>query len=132
MVVGVNELLTRLAERLPTLVLVTLVPEQIYVLVAVLALEMILADLFDYMLFKTVFATKHSPTTSAKFFTVRHTFFVGTMTFRTHAGTIMVFFVVIAFLTNRAIVAAAKVSRHCCDQVVMAFAWKDVDFLHSF
>ena len=45
--VGVNKLLTRLAERLTTPVLVTLVPEQIYVLVAVLTLEMILAHLLD-------------------------------------------------------------------------------------
>ena len=48
--VGVNELLTRLAERLTTLVLMSLVPEQIDVLVAVLALMMILADLLDRML----------------------------------------------------------------------------------
>ena len=120
--VGVNKLLTRLAERLATLVLVTLVPEQIYVLVAVLTLEVILADLFDYMLLVTMLAAKHSATVFAKRSSVRHTLFVGEMAFRTHAGTIMVFFVVIAFLTNFAVVAAAKISRHCADQVVVVFA----------
>ena len=60
--IGVNELLARLAERLTTLVLMSLVPEQIDVLVAVLALEMILADLLDYMLLATILAAKHSAT----------------------------------------------------------------------
>ena len=52
--IGVNELLTRPAERLTTLVLLSLVPEQIDVLVAVLALEMIFADLLEYVLLVTV------------------------------------------------------------------------------
>ena len=87
--VGVNKLLTRLAERLTTLVLVTLVPEQIYVLVAVLTLEMILAHLLDYMMLKTVFTAKHSATLWA------------------HAGAIMPFLVFDDLLTNFAVVAAA-------------------------
>ena len=41
---GVNKFLTRLAERLTALVLVTIMPEQIDVLVAVLAPEVIPAD----------------------------------------------------------------------------------------
>ena len=110
----------------------SLVPEQIEVLVAVLALEMILADLLDYMLLATILAAKHSATIWAKRSTVRHTFLVGTMTFRTHANTIMIFSVIIAFLTNLAVVVQAEVSRHCRDEVVVILAKKDVDFLHSF
>ena len=107
-------------------------PEQIDLLVAVLALEMILADLHDYMLLVTMSAAKHSATICAKLSTVRHTFLVGTMTLRTHAGTIMIFSVVIALLTNLAVVAEAEISRHCRDEVVVILAQKDVDFLHSF
>ena len=61
-------------------------------------------------------------TLCAKLSTVRHTFLVGTMTFRTHASTIMIFSVIIAFLTNLAVVVAAEVSRHCGDEVVVVFA----------
>ena len=85
----------------------TLVPEQIDVLFAVLTLEMVFADLPPHMLLITVFTAKHSTALSAKLSTVRHTFLVGTMALRTHAGTIMVFSVVATFLTNLAIVAAA-------------------------
>ena len=120
--VGVNKLLTRLAERLATLVLVTLVPEQIYVLVAVLTLEMILAPLLDYMMLKTVFTAKHSATLWAKRSSVRRAFFVGTMALWAHADTIMPFLVFDAFLTNFAVVVAAEVSRHCGDEVVVVFA----------
>ena len=122
MSVRVNKLLTRLAERLTTLVLVTLVPEQIYVLVAVLTLEMILAHLLDYMMLKTVFTAKHSATLWAKPSSVWHAFFVGTTALWAHAGTIMPFFVFDAFLTNFAVVAAAKISGHCGDQVSVVFA----------
>ena len=132
MSIGVSELLTSLAERLTTLVLMRLVPEQIDVLVAVLALEMVLADLLEYMLLVTILAAKHSTTIYAKLSTVRETVLIGTTTFRTHAGTIMIFAVVIAFLTNLAVVVQAEVSRHCRDEVVVILAQKDVDFLHSF
>ena len=83
MKIRVNELLTRLAERLTTLVLMSLVPEQIDALVAVHALEMTLADLLDYLLVKML-AAKHSATIYAKLSNVRHTFFVGTMILWTH------------------------------------------------
>ena len=87
--------------------LVTLVPEQIYVLVAVLTLETILAHLLDYMMLKTVFTAKHSATLWAKPSSVWYAFFVGTMTFWAQAGAIMPFLVFDALLTNFAVVAAA-------------------------
>ena len=120
--IGISEPLTRLAERLTTLVLVTLVPEQIYVLVTVLTLEMIPAHLLDYMMLKTVFTAKHSAILWAKPSSVRHAFFVGTMTLWAHAGAIMPFLVFDAFFTNFAVVVAAEVSRHCGDEVVVVFA----------
>ena len=79
-----------------------------------------------------MFTTKHSTTIYTKPPTVRHTLLVGTMALRTHTGTIMVFSVVAAFLTNLAIEAAAEVSRHCSDEVIVVLAQKDVDFLQSF
>ena len=81
MVVGVNELLTRLAERLTTLVLMSPVPEKIDVLVAVLALEMILAHLLDYMLLVAMSAAKHSTTLCPEHSSIRHAFFVVSMAF---------------------------------------------------
>ena len=120
--IGVNELLTRLAERLTTLVLVTLVLEQIDVLFTVLTLEMVFADVPPHMLLITVFTTKHSTTIYTKLSSVRQTFLVGEVTLWAHAGTIMVFSVVAAFLTNLAIEAAAEVSRHCTDEVIVVLA----------
>ena len=111
---------------------VTLVLQQIDVLFAVLTLEMIFADLPPHMLLITVFTAKHSTTIYTKPSTVRHTLLVGAVALRTHAGTIMVFSVVAAFLTNLAIEAAADVSRHCSDEVIVVLAQKDVDLLHSF
>ena len=112
----------------------TLVPEQIDVLFAVLTLEMVFADLPAHMLLITVFTAKHSRTIYAKPSKVTwwHTFLVGTVTLWTHAGTLMTFSVVIAFLTNLAAVVEVEVSRHCHDEVVVILAQKGVDFLHSF
>ena len=110
----------------------TLMLQQIDVLFAVLTLEMVFADLPPHMLLITVFTAKHSTALFAKLSTVRHTFLVGTMALRTHAGTIMVFSVVATFLTNLAVVAEAEVSGHCRDEVVVILAQKDVDFLQSF
>ena len=120
--IGVNELMTHFAERLTTLVPVTLVSLQIDALVTVFTLEMILAHLLEYILSVKMPAAKHSTTIYAKPPTVRQTFLVGTMTFRTHAGTIMIFSVVIAFLTNLAVIVQAEVFRHCGDEVVVVFA----------
>ena len=100
----------------------TLMLQQIDVLFAVLTLEMIFADLPPHMLLITVFTAKHSTTIYTKPPTVLHTLLVGTMALRTNAGTIMVFSVVAAFLTNLATEAAAEVSRHCSDEVVVLFA----------
>ena len=106
--VGVNKLLTRLAERLTTLVLMSLVPEQIDVLFAVLTLEMVFADLPAHMLLITVFATERTATICAKVSSVRHTFLVAAVTLRKHADTIMPFLVLVGFLAHRAIVAATR------------------------
>ena len=110
----------------------TLVPEQIDVLFAILTLEMVFADSPAHMLLITVFTAKHSTALFAKLSTVRHTFLVGTMALRTQTGTIMVFSMVAAFFTNPAIDAAAEVPRHCSDEVIVVLAQKDVDFLRSF
>ena len=59
---------------------VTLVLQQIDVLLAVLTLEMVFADVSTQMVFKTVFAPKHSPTISAILSSVRQTFLVGEVT----------------------------------------------------
>ena len=110
----------------------TLVPEQIDVLFAVLTLDMVFADLLPHMLLITVFTAKHSTTIYTKPPTVRHTLLVGAVALRTHAGTIMVFSVVAAFLTNLAIETADEVSRHCGDEVIVVLAQKDIDFLQFF
>ena len=110
----------------------TLALQEIDVLLAGLAPEMVFADLPPHMLLITVFTAKHSTTIYTKPPTVRHTLLVGAVALRTHAGTIMVFSVVAALLTNLAIEAAAEVSRHCSDEVIVVLAQKDVDFLQSF
>ena len=56
---------------------------------------------------KTVFTAKHSATLWAKPSSVRHAFFVVTMTLWAHAGAIMPILVFDALLTNVAVVAAA-------------------------
>ena len=111
---------------------VALVPQQIDRLLAVLALEMVFADVSTQMVFKTVFAPKHSPIISAILSSVRQRFLVGEVTLWAHARTIVPFFIIIGFLTNFTVVAAAEVSRHCSDEVIVVLAQKDVDFLHSF
>ena len=89
---------------------VTLVLQQIDVLLAVLTLEMVFADVSTQMVFKTVFAMKHSPTVSAILSSVRQTFLVGEVTLWAHACTIVPSFIIIGFLTKFTVVAAAEVS----------------------
>ena len=101
---------------------VTPVLQEIDVLVAVHALEVILTNALAEMMLITVGAAEHAAAVFAKRSSVRHTLLVGAVTLRTHADTIMPFLVVVGFLANIAIVAATKVSRHGCDQVVMVFA----------
>ena len=88
---------------------VTLVLQQIDVLFADLTLEMVFADGSTQMMFKTMFATKHSPTISAILSSVRQTFLVGEVTLWAHARTIVPFFIIIGFLTNFTVVAGAEV-----------------------
>ena len=89
---------------------VTLVLQEIDVLVAVHALEVIPTNALAEVMLVTVDAAEHAVADFAKRSSVWHTFLVGPVTLRTHADTIMPFLVVVRFLAHRAIVAAAKVS----------------------
>ena len=89
---------------------VTLVLQEIDVLVAVHALEVIPANALAEMMLITVDAPEHATAVFAKWSSFRHTLFVGEMAFRTHAGTIMPFLMIVGFLTNLTLVVAAEVS----------------------
>ena len=86
---------------------VTLVLQEIDVLVAVHALEVIPTNALAEMMLVTVDAAEHAAAEFAKRSSVWHTFLVGAVTLRTHADTTMPFLVVVGFLANIAIVAAA-------------------------
>ena len=101
---------------------VTLVLQEINVLVALHAPKVILATALAKMMLITVGAAKHAAAVFAKRSSVRHTLLVAGVTLRTHADTIMPFLVVVGFLANLAVVVAAEVSRHCGDEVVVVFA----------
>ena len=130
-IVGHDVLLAGFAEFLSTFVIVLLMLQEVDVLLAVLALEVIATDILAFMIPKTVFTPKRSTAVIAKFTALRNTNVVAVVALRADVVAVVLLPLCISKVTVFAVKAASQESGHCGDEVIMAIVQQQINFLHS-
>ena len=130
-IIGHDVLLAGFAEFLSTFVIVLLMLQQVDVLLAVLALEVITADVLAFMIPKTVFTPERSTAVIAEFTAPRNTNVVPVVALRADVVAVVLLPLCISKVTAFAVKAAGQESGHCGDEVIMTILQQQIDFLHS-
>ena len=130
-IIGHDVLLAGFAEFLSTFVIVLLMLQQVDVLLAVLALEVIAADVLAFMIPKTVFASERSTAIIAEFTAPRNTNVVAVVALRADVVAVVLLPLCISKVTVFAVKAAGQKPGHCGDEVIMIIVQQQIDFLLS-
>ena len=105
--------------------------QQVDVLLADLALEVITADVLSLMIPKRVFASETSTAVIAEFTTPRNTNVVAVVALRADVVAVVLLPLCISKVTAFAVKAPGQESGYCDDEVIMTILQHQMDFLHS-